>query len=80
MTLHLIQGSVRRHNLCYVVRIPTTMNVKQRPPQMLNERLDRAQCLPFHVFINLVAGDLLWSVPAFLDQKLAKYEEPLHPL
>ena len=73
MTFHLVQGPVRRHNLCNIVRIPTTMNVKQRPPQILNERLDRAQRLPFHVLIDLVTGDLLWPVPAFLDKKLAEY-------
>jgi hypothetical protein len=73
VTFYLFQGHVRRHNLCYVVRIPTTMNAKQPPPQILNERLDRAQFLPFHVFINLSTGDLLWPLPAFLDQKLAEY-------
>jgi hypothetical protein len=49
------------------------MNVKQCPPQILNERLDCTQRLPFHVLVDLVARDLLWPVPAFLDKKLAEY-------
>jgi hypothetical protein len=49
------------------------MNIKRRPPQVLNKRLNRAQLLTFHVFIDLVTGDLLWPVAAFLDEKLAEY-------
>jgi hypothetical protein len=73
VTFHLIENPMCQHDLGEVVRVPATMNVKQRPPLILNERLDRAQSLPFHVFINLVTGDLVWPVPAFLDKKLAKY-------
>ena len=49
------------------------MNVEWSPPQILNERLDIAQRLPQHVSINLVPGDLLRPVSAFLNEKLPKY-------
>jgi hypothetical protein len=73
VTFHLIESPVCQHDFGDVVRVPATMNVKWRPPQILNKQLDRTQSLPFHVFINLVTGDLLWPVPALLDKKLAEY-------